>query len=740
MTRESIRATDELATTRHSVADSRSARSLTPGLTPGLTPPETIPTETAGGGRKESTAFAVLDSAKPESQAGMIRCDLSGQVVYASPWVLDRFAVDSAGLLEHPLRELYAPGALAILDQYWPALLAREVPRCAWHHQFRLADGSTFWGQTCLSLVCDSAGRAVAVEAVISDNCEASAAELALAETRARLGAIISGAPIVIWGTDRDGLITLSEGRGLVSLGLRPGEAVGQSVFDLYRDYPEPIDMIRRALAGEVCVQLVSIGELSFECTTGPVRDAAGEVIGISGVATDVTARIKAEQALRLSEERHRELNAGLLGLARNKHIAEGDFTSAVAMITETAARIMRVARTSIWLLTPDRQAIRCLDLYDGQTQSHEQDQQLLAREYPRYFAALDQERSIRADEAQTDPRTSEFRANYLIPNRIEAMLDAPIRAGGELVGVICHEHVGSARSWTTEDEMFAASLADLVSLAIEARERRRAESEVHRAKALLEERIQARTQELSTANEELRREVAERVRACQELREERRHLAQILVAHERDRQLTAYEIHDGLVQDMTAAQMYLESVLSGRHEAWAESDLRTLQTALELVRQGIAEGRRLITGLRPTVIDEVGLVSAIDYLVSETALASGEAVAFHDQVQFERLDPLVEGTLYRIAQEALTNIHRHSQARHASVDLTQEGDRVRLEVRDDGIGFDPDQVDRHRFGLEGIRERARLLGGQATIDSQRGRGTRIFVDLPLTPAFSPTR
>jgi PAS domain S-box-containing protein len=214
----------------------------------------------------------------------------------------------------------------------------------------------------------------------------------------------------------------------------------------------------------------------------------------------------------------------------------------------------------------------------------------------------------------------------------------------------------------------------------------------------------------------------------------EQQFLEQLLLAHERDRQLMAYEIHDGLVQDITGALMHLEAVWPSHASQAREGN--SFERALTLLRESLDEGRRLISGLRPPILDEQGIVAAIAYLVGEHVAAGMAAIRFNHDVHFDRLEPLMEGTLFRIAQEALTNIKRHSQSRTAAVDLSQIGDRIQLQIRDWGVGFDSNQIEKRRFGLRGIRERARLLRGRAIIESWPGRGTRVFVEIPMPPTL----
>ena len=128
------------------------------------------------------------------------------------------------------------------------------------------------------------------------------------------------------------------------------------------------------------------------------------------------------------------------------------------------------------WFFTDARAAIRCADLYEQTTESHTSGIELPATAFPRYFSELATEDAIVANQAQTDPKTAEFANSYLIPLGITSMLDVPIRSEGKMVGVICHEHIGPARVWTAEEQQFATSVANTVSLVLEAADRRKAE------------------------------------------------------------------------------------------------------------------------------------------------------------------------------------------------------------------------------------------------------------------------
>ena len=150
------------------------------------------------------------------------------------------------------------------------------------------------------------------------------------------------------------------------------------------------------------------------------------------------------------------------------------------------------------------------------------------------------------------------------------------------------------------------------------------------------------------------------------------------------------------------------------------------------MLQQGHFEARRLIAGVRPPILDESGVLAAVAHLVNEERHQKGPHIELHSEVGFDRLAPIMENAIYRIVQEGLTNACTHSKSERVRVELVQHGDDLRIRIQDWGIGFDPGDFEEDRFGLAGIRERARLLGGSTTVESTLGQGTCITVELPL--------
>ncbi|MBX7167627.1 MAG: PAS domain-containing protein [Pirellulales bacterium] len=225
-------------------------------------------------------------------------------------------------------------------------------------------------------------------------------------------------------------------------------------------------------------------------------------------------------------------------------------------------------------------------------------------------------------------------------------------------------------------------------------------------------------------------RDVTESKVARATLLDKQRLLEHLLEFHERDRTLTACEIHDGMLQEMSAALIHLQSALHRLPPQAAQE----LETTRESIERGVTEGRRLIAGLRPPVLDEQGLLAALQMLADHHCTDEREVHFDHDALP-QRLPPIVEGNLFRMVQECLNNVARHSEATEAWVELRHAAGQLQLIVRDNGIGFDPLQVRGQRFGLMGIRERAQMLGGSAQITSQPGSGTRLVVQLPWPAA-----
>lgn len=670
-------------------------------------------------------------------------------------------------------------------------------------------------------------------------------------------------------------------------------------------------------------------------------------------IIRDITKRIEDEKLKRNREWQLKRYNDALSELSRSTVLEKSGLQAALRQITSVAAQALNVQRVSIWLYDQAKTRIVCQDLYEVDTQEHRFGIELLAADFPAYFAALEEDRTIAAADAHNDPRTREFSESYLKPIGIESTLDAPIRILGNHVGVVCHEQVGNLRHWSPEEETFAASIADFVAMVLENEERQKDRQTMERLVEILqltpdfvgiarvdghtlflnnggrkmlgigerenigklqvndflpesvrkqyreeilplvmidgvwsgehqlkrrdgseltvsqvtighkngtgkieylstiirdvspqkrveqalrqsEERFRAlyednpsmyfildasgmvlsvnrygaeqlgyKVKELigkpvtGIFHEEDRAAVADRLKTClqqpdkvaewefrkyhkngsviwvrevvrtvkavngtpvvlivcdditkrkqaeaeilklnstlKESSEQMKSLAAHLQnAREQERKRIALEIHDELGQQLTHFKFQLKRCSvefgNGNHEAGQKFD-----SLNELVSQMMKTIRRIATELRPGVLDEFGLVPAIEWQAQEFTRNTRITSSVNKLVKDVSVNEDRATAVFRIFQEALTNIARHSEATHVDVSLDCQDNLFTLTVKDNGKGASEQQFRNSRsLGLLGMRERASIFGGSLQIISNDGQGTLAVLQMPL--------
>ena len=243
----------------------------------------------------------------------------------------------------------------------------------------------------------------------------------------------------------------------------------------------------------------------------------------------------------------------------------------------------------------------------------------------------------------------------------------------------------------------------------------------VANANEALERRVEERTRELAHANEQLRERDTQRQRM----------LRMVITAQEDERKRIARELHDETTQSLAVLTMGLETAAAALKAGGPQPRLDEVKA---LAVRTLEEVHRLILDLRPAVLDDLGLFSALRWYAERNLAERGIAVRCEIAELDRRLPPEIEIALFRIGQEAMNNIARHAGAESVLIQLGAVGRELRVEIEDDGRGFDPAATpgDRPHYGLMGIQERAQLLGGTATIDSAPGRGTRVEIRVPI--------
>jgi len=213
--------------------------------------------------------------------------------------------------------------------------------------------------------------------------------------------------------------------------------------------------------------------------------------------------------------------------------------------------------------------------------------------------------------------------------------------------------------------------------------------------------------------------------------------LRSLIEAQEREKSLLCHEFHDGLIQYAVASLMVLESCRHGDREPLSPELGESIDNVIRFLTVGIEDGRRVIRGIRTAVLDDLGLEAAIEDLVDQFE-TSGIACETSIDLGDDTLPSSLQTTVYRILQESLSNVRRHSGAAKTVVSVTRVVDDVRLSVADDGCGFDRAAGRTRGFGLIGIEERTMLADGQCRIESAAGKGTTVSVRLPIPAATTP--
>jgi signal transduction histidine kinase len=208
--------------------------------------------------------------------------------------------------------------------------------------------------------------------------------------------------------------------------------------------------------------------------------------------------------------------------------------------------------------------------------------------------------------------------------------------------------------------------------------------------------------------------------------------LRRVIAAQEEERRRIARELHDETTQQLTALALTLDTAATAHPDA-----ANTLSSARTLVQSMIEDLHRVIYDLRPSVLDDLGLLPAIRSYANTHLASRGVKIHCEFPDTIPALSRDATTALYRVTQEALTNVLRHAKAETVFIGCTVTNDRLRVEVEDDGEGFEPDRMTRPRdtgegLGLLGMRERLALVGGTCDIDSEPGAGTRVVTELPL--------
>jgi two-component system, NarL family, sensor histidine kinase DevS len=291
----------------------------------------------------------------------------------------------------------------------------------------------------------------------------------------------------------------------------------------------------------------------------------------------------------------------------------------------------------------------------------------------------LERVQSERVDAVVDDPEVDQQFTRRL---GVNSALYVPLVVHARAIGVvIAHDKLGSDRRFLEEDLRLAEMLGSRAATAVD---------------------------------------LAERV--------SRDAVRRVVDAQEQERTRLARELHDETGQALTSILLGLKQLDEVVDTTEGKASVASLR---ELVVSTLRDVRGLAVELRPSALDDFGLTAALERLAETFRERAGIEVALEARLGDARLDPALETTLYRIVQEALTNVLKHAEARRVSISLVRKGGSISAVVEDDGRGFDPEATRREALGLAGMRERVGLVGGRITIESAPGAGTSLAVEVP---------
>jgi signal transduction histidine kinase len=395
-------------------------------------------------------------------------------------------------------------------------------------------------------------------------------------------------------------------------------------------------------------------------------------------------------------------LEAARLGLARVRLSTSSELARGIERATEASAKALNVARVGLWMWSADGAALQCVDLFELQTESHRSEFTLDAATFPAYSAALRSRRVIRADNAQTNDDTRELSEVYLIPEGITSLLDAPLFYRGTVVGVLCHEHIGSVRAWTDRDKDFAISVADLLSVLFEQA------SQLELEHALAEQRSHAAKIEKLDA------------------------LARMGVglAHDFNNVLTSMMLRAEGVRRRWTAEPSIKDAMDAMLQdgQFGAALVRQLFTfAKEGKRQPIqVDVSRALLNIKPTILSLFGDSVTLNVVMTEVP-----TLIHADYTHLEQI-------LLNLAINA-----RDAGARTVVLETRIDGEDVVIEVRDDGRGmealtlrqiFEPFFTTKAHgtgLGLSTVQSIVQQDSGSVEAQSAPGQGSTFVVRFP---------
>ena len=594
-----------------------------------------------------------------------------------------------------------------------------------------LRTGEGRWALVNASPVLNEQGKVQFAINIFHDVTERRQAE----EGISRLASIVESSEDAIISKTVDGIILTWNPSAARLYGYTAEEAIGQSIEMLYppdrrNEFQETTERLKRGEPTPLhdTAHVKKDGtRIDVSVSDSAIKDSAGKVTRASTIVRDITERKRTEERQHLLVEASSVLASSL------------DYEETLASVARLA-----VPQIADWCAvdilkddgTLERVAIAHVDPQKVKLA------QELERRYPTDpNASYGIHNVLRAGKSEFVPYASDAQIaagarnvehlKMLVELGLKSYIIAPLTARGRTLGALTLVSAESGRRYTPADLALAEELARRAALSVD---NARLYRDAQRLNEELEQRVISRTIELQNTNRDLHAEIKERQQATEQLRLLSAHLQS---AREEERLRIAREIHDELGQVLTAIKIDVSLLGEKLADKGAKLERGSLVEEIDstnkLIDQTIQKMRHIIRELRPEILDHLGLSAAIEWQVQEFQTRTGIECAFTSAIDDAHLDLDRATAVFRILQEALTNVARHAQATRVAISLKEEAGNLLLEIRDNGRGITENELANQKsFGIVGMRERALAFDGEVKVEQALGGGTRVLARIPM--------